>query len=587
MMRRLRSLSAALLLVLPLFVACGEDPKKPVEPEWSLPAAVKDVAAQPIGTIEPPQQVIAWGGASDADKLAGGLSAFAQQVAPLAPRVLDLVQDELRRRLSLTKLSGIDWKRPAKVAVFDPKGMPKAQLAVILTLASKDQLLSGIAPTVPRKPNDEGNALTYRDDLGRTICLSFVDDKVVITWDKKQFASNVELFVKLARATVPDEQAFYLSARNVSKLYAKEIDDMVAQAKQQMVTSGGAVPGVQSEVSARVLSWMVDTFKELDRVEVLPALPQDGARVSLRLHPAKDSALAKSFAAIEARPHELLAKLPADATMFASFSTNPDAVDGLTTRLVEWAMSVGFGGKVPEGYAQTMKDYFAATGGQIAIAVHKPVSGEGLALTTLLSVRDEEKLRAAMRSSKAVLKDKAMLESYKKAGVTVDYREGAYKVGPVPVDAAEVKMAKGKNPFAQLGPFGEAVGELSTNHMAVSKELAIIGYGKDARKTIEAFLGGKVTGGLDKAAGPVRAFAVGVKNPVGIFYISPVEMVKRASLGGQNPLAEGLKDLAGTTGIALSFTAKDGVLELVVDVPLEQARNVAQALSRTKGAFPQ
>ena len=62
---------------------------------------------------------------------------------------------------------------------------------------------------------------------------------------------------------------------------------------------------------------------------------------------------------------------------------------------------------------------------------------------------------------------------------------------------------------------------------------------------------------------------------------------ERASLGGKNPFAESMKDLAGTTGVALSFSAKDGVFEIVVDVPIEQAKNVAQAASRAKSMFPQ
>ena len=54
---------------------------------------------------------------------------------------------------------------------------------------------------------------------------------------------------------------------------------------QQMVNAPMAVPGVQSEVSVRVLSWMVTMFKELDRVEATPRLPEDGAVLSFRLHP--------------------------------------------------------------------------------------------------------------------------------------------------------------------------------------------------------------------------------------------------------------------------------------------------------------
>ncbi|MEZ4293764.1 MAG: hypothetical protein R3B70_02220 [Polyangiaceae bacterium] len=39
--------------------------------------------------------------------------------------------------------------------------------------------------------------------------------------------------------------------------------------------------------------------------------------------------------------------------------------------------------------------------------------------------------------------------------------------------------------------------------------------------------------------------------------------------------------------MAVSFSAKDGVLELVIDVPSEQARTAAQAMARAKALFPQ
>jgi len=584
-MRPLRSIALLALALAPIFsplLGCGDEkPQKPAEPA----PIVYQAKAAPIGDLVAPAQVIAWGGADDPDKLSSGVTAFVQQIVPLMPPVLDLARDQLRVKMALTKVEGIDWKKPAKLSIFDPKGMPKAMYAVALTLASKEALLATLPPN--KKERDEGNAITYRDDLGRTICLNFIDGSVVVTWDKKQFEPNAEHFAALVRSSVPEQQAFYLSAKNVSALYTKDIDEAVALAKQQMVQSPMAVPGVQSEVSQRVLSWMVTTFKDLDRIEALPHLTDDGVLLSLRLHPKADSELQKSFKAIEPRPHTLLARLPADAPMFASFSTNPDSADGLTTRLVEWAMSVGFGGKVPEGYAQAMKDYFQSTGGEMAFAVHKPLTGDGLALTTIMTVRDETKLRDAMRKSKDSLKSKDMMEVYKNAGVALEYKQNAYKVGPVPVDTVDVKFDKGRNPLSQLGPFGDAMGEFSNNHTAVAKDFAVIGYGKDARKTIEAFFGNKLVGGLDKAAGPVRAFKLGVKDPVAIFYISPVEMAKRASLGGKNPLSDSLKDLASTDGVALSFSAKDGVLELVLDVPTDQAKNIAQGAARARAVLPQ
>ena len=581
-MRPLRSFAVLALAIAPLLSGCGND--KPPAPD-PAPVVVFQAKPAPLGDLDAPPSMIAWGGAENLEKLSTGAQAFLTQIYPILPAPLDLAKDQLRAKMALTKLDGIDWKKPARVAIFDPRGTPKGNFALVVGLANKDALLATLPPT--KKERDEGNAITYRDDLGRYVCLNFIDESVAITWEKKQFEPNKEAFAALARATSADEQAFFLSAKNVSVLYAKDIEEMQSQAKQQIAASPFAMPGAQGEVQQRVFTWMVSTFKELDRVEARPLLIEDGVLLDLRLYPKADTALQASFKAIEPRPHTLLAKLPADAPMFASFSTNPDATDGLTTRLVEWAMSVGYGGNVPEEYAKVMKDYFQATAGEMAIAVHKPVAGEGLSLTTLLSVRDEAKLREAMRKSKDAFKDKETVETLKKGGMTLDYKRDAYKLGSVPVDTVEVKVEKGKNALSQLGMFGEAMGDFWNYHMAVSKDLGVIGYGKEGRKTLEAFLGGKVTGGLDKTAGAARAFKYAVKDPVGLLYLSPVEMAKRASLGGKNPLADSLKDLAGTSGVALSFSAKSGVLEIVIDVPTEQAKNIAQAAGRLRGLMGQ
>ncbi len=186
-MRPLRSIAALALALVPLFTGCGDDkPQKPAEPA----PIVYEAKAAPIGDLVAPAQVIAWGGADDPDKLSAGVTAFVQQISPLIPPALDLAKEQLRVKMALTKIDGIDWKKPARVSIFDPKGMPKAMYAVVLTLDNKDALLATLPPT--KKERDEGNAITYRDDLGRTVCLNFIDRSVVVTWDKKQFTPNAE-----------------------------------------------------------------------------------------------------------------------------------------------------------------------------------------------------------------------------------------------------------------------------------------------------------------------------------------------------------------------------------------------------------
>src|SRR5262245_50122918 len=136
-MRLLRKFAILALALAPVVAGCsdGKDQQKPVV-VWALPAAVAGIKGGPIEQIVPPPAVVAWGGADDAEKLGAGAQAFLAQVSPLMPNILDAARDELRRKMALTRLDGVDWKRPARVAVFDPKGTPKASLAVMITLAN-------------------------------------------------------------------------------------------------------------------------------------------------------------------------------------------------------------------------------------------------------------------------------------------------------------------------------------------------------------------------------------------------------------------------------------------------------------------
>jgi hypothetical protein len=211
-------------------------------------------------------------------------------------------------------------------------------------------------------------------------------------------------------------------------------------------------------------------------------------------------------------------------------------------------------------------------------AAHKDLAGKGTSLTALMGMRDAAKAHASMKILSEMYKEQTLVDTYKQMGMQLEFKEEAYKVGDVPVSTMQVKAGK---LMAQLGPFGPMLEDLMTTHTAHGKELGVVAYGKAGKTAIEAFLGGKVQGGLDQAPGVQRALKNAAPGTFMLAYAQPVELVKGIDLGGKNPLAPKLADLPPSAmGIAVSAGAQGGVVTVTLDVPTEQAKGVAQLALR-------
>jgi hypothetical protein len=316
--------------------------------------------------------------------------------------------------------------------------------------------------------------------------------------------------------------------------------------------------------------------KELDKALLVAALPADGFVVTVSLQPKKGTELEKTFKALGSRPLNLLAKLPADSPGFLAMSLDPDATGELTKKLVSWSLTMGMGSgqQLPEKYMAAMTDYWKATNGEFAVAVHKALQGPGMAMTGLMGIRDAAKARESMKTMSEMYKEPSIAEMYKGLGMTIDYKAEAYKVGDVPVATQQVKMGK---MLAMLGPIGAMLEDLMTTHVAHGAALGVVAYGKDGKAAIEAFLGGTAPAGLDKAPGVTRAMKNAAPGLFAVGYLAPVDVVKGIHFGGKNPLAAQLAEVpAATTGLAVSVGAKDGQAIVTIDVPVEQAKAIAQ-----------
>jgi hypothetical protein len=578
------------LVLIGLVAGCGDEKKGEGAAGSAKPMASAGALAQgavkPLAELDVPADVVLFGGADNLQQLVADFQKLAADVAPMAA-VPVMLPALLQQSFKLSSPDALDLAKPARFVMVDPKKFDKP-IAIVLATKGKDKLVA----TLPadKKANDQGNAYSWKGQSDELAFLNFVDDYAVISPNKDVFPSHKDFIAQLVKAKLPSPVALVGSVKNAVALYGTELEAGVQAVKVQMqqgaelaAKSGKPGPATNPAQLAGVMAmmdWFNVTAKELDKVVMTGSLPADGASLSFLLHPKKGSPLEKTFGVLGKRPLSLLAKLPADTPMFFAMSVDPDSTNELIKKLVSWSLTIGLGGQegVPQKYLDAMTEYWKATNGEMVFAAHKDLAGKGMSLSALMGVRDADKARASMKVLAEMYKEKSIVETYKQMGMSLDFQEEAYKVGDVPVSLMQVKAGKA---LAALGPFGPMFEDLMTTHTAHAKDLGVVAYGKNGKTALEAFLGGKVPGGLDQAPGVVRALKNAAPGTFLLAYAAPVEVVKAIDLGGKNPLAPKLADIAASsTGIALSVGAQGGVVTVTLDVPTEQAKNVAQLALR-------
>ena len=592
---RHRSSSRLLLACLVLFAllaGCGEDKSQPgvgsAAPSGSgakaPAAATAEAPSKPIAELEAPAGVVAFGGADNVQQLVADAQKLAVEVSPAAAAPLDL-GELLKQQWGLSSADAVDLSKPARVLIGDLKKDDKA-VAVMLGTKGKDKLVAALP--ADKKDNADGNAYSWKTKSGHDVYLNFVGDYAVISASKDLYAAQKDFIPLLINAKLPGPFALVGAVKNMMALYSADLDKTITEAKAAMQTAAeaqakagpkaggaGVDPAAQLAGVGSMFDWANATAKELDRVVLTGTLSADGSSLSLHLRPLKGTGLDKTFQALTKRPFTTLAKLPADSPFFFAIAVDPEATSELTRKLVTWSMTLGLGGQeLPQKYLDAMGEYWKATTGEFVFAAHKALKGKGLTLSGLMGVRDVDKVRAAMKTIGEMYKEKSIADAYKKLGISFDYKDAAYKVGDVPVATQQVKLGKA---LPQLGSIGPLIEDLMSTHTAFSKDLGMVVYGKDAKSTIEAFLGGTVPGGLDQAPGVVRALKNAAPGTFLLGYISPVDVAKAIDLGGKNPLAPKLVGIpASTTGVALSVGAEGGVATITLDLPTEQVKAIAQ-----------
>jgi hypothetical protein len=493
----------------------------------------------------------------------------------------------LAMRYGLSDGTALDPKKPVRFAIVDPKAN-KEPVVVAVGTTGRDAFIK----TLPAKAtkDDGGNAYSYTTGASTPVFVNFVDDWAVFTNTKELFPQHKAFVVKLIGATVDSDAALVIDVGHLHKAYASELDLALKNAQKELESSAASTPIGSSAGIGKIMEWTASVAKELDKVHVSASAGSAGGELGFAFSPKAGTELEKAFRGLGKRNLEpILGKLPADAPLALAASFDSSTTSDLMRTIAAWSLQLSLGqGASAADYSEAMNAYWKAATGDTALTAF-PFEGK-LRLSLLTGVKDAEAMRKAVAALRAMYKEEGVKKLYEGMGVKLEHKVGAYKVGDVSVDTltatlvepkADDKGAKGKGNDANLKrALGSGAGifaDLMSHHTAIGGDTAFMVYGAEGKKLMEAWLGGKVQGGLDREPGVKRALSNAAPGLFFLLYGSPLAVASALDKGGATgPVKE---------GIAISAGGDGGLLHVVLDVPADQAKDLMRMLSSLRGAF--
>ncbi len=578
--------------VVGMAIGCGGKKEEPAGKPGAKKGAAKAAKAAakkvaPAARPKAPADVLVHGGtAGSVETALTQALALAAKVTPGLPTVDQLkpqfgaaMQGEYR----LKDPNAFDIAKPIRFALLNPKTYRRPEITLV-GVKSADAVAKAL-PETGKKEKDQGNAWSYQKFEGSSpVFVNFVEGYAVFTRHPEAFPKNKAFIESLAKAKLPNLGAVYVEVAHIMAAFSKDFDKGMAQAKAAMkqVAASGAAGG-QTESMVAVIDWMAGAAKEVDHVQATAVLADDGAKLQIDIAAKAGSGLGKALAKLQAAGgFSLLSKVPADAPFFVAASLKPEAMADFTASVwSQFVVGPMFKGDTAKAkpYLDAMKDYFGGMDGQGVVAAH---GKQSLELSALFGVTDAKKARAGQRKLADMTKEPSVAEYYKATGVSQEFKTNAYKIGDVEVDISTTKLL---NLPPQAAAMGAMLGDLMTQHYAVSPKLAVVGYGAAAKTTLEGILSGSLKGGLDATPAAKRSVKHAATNAWMLMWVSPVELAKRIKLGGMNTFAPMLAGLPGDSGVAISVGGGGEVVQLVVDVPVATVKQGMGAFEKAKGAF--
>ncbi|MBL9023789.1 MAG: hypothetical protein JNL21_16465 [Myxococcales bacterium] len=550
-MRNIRSLVPAAALALSLFGASCKD-EKPVaeQPASAAPSALSSspkpeapATKKALVDVTMPDEVVAIAGVDSPVAVLDSLTKAIAAVQPGGEPLGKEAASALAERYDVSEQT-FDLGKPLSLAVFDPKKHATDPLVLVVRVGSKDKLLEGAKGD--KKPDAGGGLVGWGSNFAR------VDGEVaMISKDKELLEKNEPFLRELAGASAGGAATFVVPMQHVGALYGKDLDALAAQAE-------AFGPAEQAASTKQMFSFAQSALKELDNVTFALKPTDDGLSLDIGAKPTALSTWRAGLALLSAKEtSKLAAKLPKESLVFAT-AIVPAEARPLAKKYFEWASSLPGGGGL-EGAMAIWEQSWDAMTGEFAMAVFqlddKPVA------FALSGVTDAEKVRSAQRAAAEKVIGGPQSEQLKKLGMKMTYKKAAYKVGDVEVDIMKTELAQGAPPGAAavMSWFGET-------HSAVSGTEALVAYGPSAKTVLEAYLSGKLAGGLDASPVMDRAKKSSLKDALLVSAVAPTDLAAALGL----PVEK-----RALPPLTISVGSSDGALHLLVDLPAAQLPAIA------------
>jgi hypothetical protein len=556
MLNRLQKWSryAALAFVL---AGCGDDKPKDAatasaDATSTTSASAPELkAAKSLADVKMPAEVVVIGGADDPSKILDGLTKTIASVQPGGDPLNKTVADVLGETYALGP-EAFDLSKPVQVAVFDPKKHTTDPLVVVVRVGSKEKLLAAAkgAP-VP----DAGDGL-----VGWGSSFARVEgDVATISKDKEILKTHAPFLKELASAPSGAGATVVVPMQHIGTLYGADIEALTSQAK--LLSPPEDAQGI--EIGTK---FVTSTVKELKHLSINLKPTDDGLMLDIAAEPTALSTWRAAFQLMKAKGEsKVAAKLPASSVVAASASLPPESRP-LMKKYLEWVGTMPGGGGM-KGALAAWEEAWDALTGELAMVVFthdgKP------AVLAVSGVTDAAKVRDAQRKASETMVAAPPTDDLKKLKVKMSFKKAAYKVGDVEVDVTKTEFG---NPPPGMEKFMAWMGEA---HAAVTPTESIVSYGPGAKAVVEAYIGGKLPGGLDTSPLFSRAKRGAVKDALALFAVSPNDLATMAGL----PVSG-----KAEAPVTVSLGASDGVLHIGFELPAAQLPAIAVGFGALQSA---
>lgn len=550
----------------------------------STPA--KAPAAPVAKPIDAPATVLAFGGINGAAATADTLTALAQQVTPQVPPVKTMLAPMMQNEFKLKDAKVIDLSKPVRFALFDRKQFGRAPEALMFGITDAGALEKAL-PTTGLEKGADGNGFKYLKYEGarQPVYVNVTGGFAVVTRNKDIFPKHKAFFEALGGATMPEQGALHIEVEHLMAIYGAQFDANLKQMGSAIDQAGAAAQmGGQIQTVKAMFDWFGKAAKDVERVSVILVARPDGLKLDMRAIPKAGSALAKTLTALQGSGRaSLAARLPANTPVMALMDFDPAKIKPLSQSLsAAFLTEPIFGDDAAKAkpYLDAMNGYFDGMDGQMALAVTP--SPAGMQIVSLFGVKNAKALRAAQETLSGLYKDPAAQAYYQKMGVAMEFQKDAYSVGGTPATIVRTKLTN--LPPEAMGMMG-MMGDFFVQHMAVGDTIGVMAYGEAGKAQIEAYLGEKAAGGLDKVPSVQRAIKEAASQFSFLVWLNPIELAKGVKLGGMNPLAGALAGVKSASGLGISGGINGGSAQLVIDVPVALVKDGMAAFEKYKGAF--